>query len=331
MANCYTAIEQGVEVVPVLNKIDLPSGGARARDPARSRTSSASRRQDAMRASAKTGEGVRRDPGGGHPPHSGTPGRSGRAAQGAHHRLVVRQLRRRRHAGARRRRRAQAEGPDPAHVDRTRSYLCEQVGVFTPKAQGRDELAAGEVGFVIAGIKELKAAQVGDTVTHVERPAAGSRCPGSRRSSRRCSPASTRSSPTSTKRCATRCRSCKLNDSSLHYEPEVFAGARFRLPLRLPRPAAHGHRAGAARARVRHGPDHDRADGHVRGAHAATARRSEIENPAKLPIRRRSRRSASRSSRVTILVPQDYVGAVITLCNQQARRAEEHAVRTGGR
>src|SRR5205085_4586195 len=52
------------------------------------------------------------------------------------------------------------------------SYLCEQVGVFTPKSRQKDALSAGEVGFVIAGIKELKAAQVGDTLTRVDAPAA---------------------------------------------------------------------------------------------------------------------------------------------------------------
>jgi glycosyltransferase involved in cell wall biosynthesis len=51
-------------------------------------------------------------------------------------------------------------------------FLCEQVGVFTPKAKTKDGLAAGEVGYVTAGIKELKAARVGDTVTLVQRPAA---------------------------------------------------------------------------------------------------------------------------------------------------------------
>lgn len=50
-------------------------------------------------------------------------------------------------------------------------YLCERVGVFTPKAMQRDTLSAGEVGYVIAGIKELQAAKVGDTLTSAERPA----------------------------------------------------------------------------------------------------------------------------------------------------------------
>ena len=50
-------------------------------------------------------------------------------------------------------------------------HLCEQVGVFVPKSLNRDSLTAGEVGFVISGIKELDAAQVGDTVTTVKNPA----------------------------------------------------------------------------------------------------------------------------------------------------------------
>lgn len=51
------------------------------------------------------------------------------------------------------------------------NHLCEQVGVFTPKSRTRTQLTAGEVGFVIAGIKELKDARVGDTITHAQRPA----------------------------------------------------------------------------------------------------------------------------------------------------------------
>ena len=115
VANCYTAIEQGVEVVPVLNKIDLPSANPeRAIQEIEEVIGIPA--QDAIRASAKTGENVdeileaviRRIPA----PRGDPAG----AAEGADHRLVVRQLRRRGHAGAGRRRHAQAEGPDPADV-----------------------------------------------------------------------------------------------------------------------------------------------------------------------------------------------------------------------
>lgn len=86
-------------------------------------------------------------------------------------------------------------------------HLCEQVGVFTPKSVQRPSLNAGEVGFVIAGIKELKSAKVGDTITLVSKPAT-ERCLASRTCSPRCSPACTRWKATITKRCATRWKNC---------------------------------------------------------------------------------------------------------------------------
>src|SRR3954447_4552777 len=51
------------------------------------------------------------------------------------------------------------------------SYLCDHVGVFTPKAKERESLSAGEVGYVTAGVKELRAARVGDTMTQADKPA----------------------------------------------------------------------------------------------------------------------------------------------------------------
>src|SRR5581483_8991432 len=169
VANCYTAIEQGVEVVPVLNKIDLPSADpdrviAEIEDiigiPA----------LEAVRASAKTGQGVEdileaaiaRIP-----PPRGEPTAPLKALiidswfdnyVGVV--MLVRVV-----DGA-------LKPKDRILLMSTRaSHLCEQVGVFTPKAQARDSLSAGEVGFVIAGIKELKSARVGDTVTELDRPA----------------------------------------------------------------------------------------------------------------------------------------------------------------
>jgi hypothetical protein len=105
-------------------------------------------------------------------------------------------------------------------------HLCEQVGVFTPKSQPR-ELSAGQVGFIIAGIKELKSAKVGDTITLAGKPAA-SRWPASRRSSRRCSRACTRSNPTSTTSSASPSRSCASTTprcSSSRKSPRRWASA----------------------------------------------------------------------------------------------------------
>jgi hypothetical protein len=92
-------------------------------------------------------------------------------------------------------------------------YNADNIGVFTPATEPRASLEAGEVGFIIAGIKELQAAKVGDTVTLIKAGTGGAaatpprRCRASRKSSRRCLPASTRPKPASTTRCATRWKS----------------------------------------------------------------------------------------------------------------------------
>jgi GTP-binding protein LepA len=95
-----------------------------------------------------------------------------------------------------------------------------------PKREPRDALEAGEVGFIIAGIKELQAAKVGDTVTLERscpttpaRPA--SRCRASRRSSRRSLPACTPTEASEYDQLRDALEKLKLNDSSLRYEPEV--------------------------------------------------------------------------------------------------------------
>src|SRR5436853_7752323 len=153
VANCYTAIEQGVEVIPVLNRIDLPSADSeKAIQEIEDVIGIAA--QDAIRASAKTGEQVE---------------------------AILEAVIARVPAP-----RGNPDGPLKALIidswfdnyvgvvmlvrvvdgalrpkDRIllmankATYLCEQVGVFTPKSQARTELLAGEVGFIIAGIKEL--------------------------------------------------------------------------------------------------------------------------------------------------------------------------------
>jgi GTP-binding protein LepA len=169
VANCYTAIEQGVEVVPVLNKIDLPSA-----DP------DATIRQiedvigisahDAVRASAKTGVGVedileavvQRIP-----PPGGDPGGALKALvidSWFDNYVGVVMLVRVFDGVLRTREKLLFMATGSVH-------LCEQVGVFTPKSQVREQLSAGEVGFVISGVKELHEAKVGDTITTSLHPA----------------------------------------------------------------------------------------------------------------------------------------------------------------
>ena len=169
VANCYTAIEQGVEVVPVLNKIDLPSA-----DPDRVIAEIEDIigivADDAVRASAKTGEGVEdildavisRIP-------------APRGNREAPLKALIIDSWFDNYVGVVMLVRVVDGALRPKDrillMANKSNYLCEQVGVFTPKSQARTELLAGEVGFIIAGIKELKAAQVGDTVTLADRPA----------------------------------------------------------------------------------------------------------------------------------------------------------------
>ena len=169
VANCYTAIEQGVEVVPVLNKMDLPQV-----DPERVigeiEDIIGIPAQDAVKCSAKSGEGVidvieamiARVP-----PPKGDPAKPLKALivdswfdnyVGVV--MLVRVVD------------GELKPKDRLMFMSTKAaYGCEQVGMFTPKSTAKLRLSAGEVGFVIAGIKELNAAKVGDTITLADRPA----------------------------------------------------------------------------------------------------------------------------------------------------------------
>ena len=170
VANCYTATELGVTVVPVLNKIDLPSA-----QPERAiheiEDVIGIPAQDAIRTSAKTGEGIddvleaviERIP-----PPKGDPEAPLKAlvidSWFDNYVGVVMLLR-------------LVDGTlkpkDRIKLMATGAiHLVEQVGVFTPKSIARESLSAGGVGFMIAGIKELKEAKVGDTVTLADNPAA---------------------------------------------------------------------------------------------------------------------------------------------------------------
>src|SRR6187401_1909759 len=167
VANCYTAIEQGVEVIPVLNKIDLASA-----DPERVIDEIEDiigiDATDAVRASAKNGIGIDDIL---EAVIAKVPSPKGDPAAPLSALIIdswfdnyvgvvmlVRVMD------------GTLRPKDKILLMATgATYLCEQVGVFTPKSVGREQLSAGEVGFIIAGIKELKAAKVGDTVTLANR------------------------------------------------------------------------------------------------------------------------------------------------------------------
>src|SRR6187200_3311122 len=170
VANCYTATELGVEVVPVLNKIDLPSA-----QPERAIQEIEDvigiDATDAIMTSAKTGEGIddvleaviARIP-----PPKGDPEAPLKALiidSWFDNYVGVVMLVRVVDGTIKPKDRIKLMATGALH-------LTEQVGVFTPKSVSREFLSAGGVGFVIAGIKDLKDAKVGDTVTLLERPAA---------------------------------------------------------------------------------------------------------------------------------------------------------------
>jgi len=310
VANCYTAIEQGVEVVPVLNKLDLPSANPdRAIQEIEDVIGIPAK--DAIRASAKTGIGVddileaviRRIP-----PPKGDPEAPLTALiidswfdnyVGVV--MLVRVV-----DGALRPR-------DRIRLMSTEStYLCEQVGVFTPKSAMRDELSAGEVGFVVSGIKELQAARVGDTVTRADRPA-GVALPGFKEIKPQVFAGLYPVESNQYEALRDALQKLKLNDASLRYEPEVSQalGFGFRCGFlgllhmdivqeRLER--EYGMELITTAPTVVY--EVELRDGTV----------DRIENPAKMP--EPSKIAAIREPIITttIFVPQDYVGSVITLC-----------------
>jgi GTP-binding protein LepA len=313
VANCYTATEQGVEVVPVLNKIDLPSA-----DPERVMAEIEDiigiHAHDAVRDSAKTGEGVddvleaviARIP-----PPQGDPDAPLQALiidswfdnyVGVVTLVRVMQGR----LKPRDRILLMATGA---------SYTCEQVGVFTPKSVAREELAAGDVGFVVAGIKELKAARVGDTVTLAARPAAAP-LPGFKEVKPQVFAGLYPVEANQYEALRDALEKLKLNDASLHYEPEVSQALGF------------GFRCGflgllhmdIVQERLEREYDMALVTTAPTVVYQVLLRDGsviEIENPAKLPDLSRVAEIREPIITATILVPQDYVGPVLTLCTEK--------------
>src|SRR5467141_2667230 len=218
VANCYTAIEQGVEVVPVINKSYLPSA-----NPERAIQEIEDvigiKASDALLVSAKTGEGVEevleavihRMP-----PPKGDPAAPLKAliidSWFDNYVGVIMLVR-------------LVDGiirpKDKLLLMSTQAvHLCEQVGVFTPKSQAREQLSAGEVGFVTAGVRELQHARVGDTITLVNRPAAVP-LPGFKEIKPQVFAGLYPVEASEYEALRDALEKLKLNDASLHYEPET--------------------------------------------------------------------------------------------------------------
>jgi len=310
VANCYTAIEQGVEVVPVLNKIDLP-----AAEPERVIKEIEDiigiDAQDALYASAKTGEGVQdireavisRIP----PPKGdlAAPLKALIIDSWFDNYVGVVMLVRVLDGILRPRDRILLMASKAVH-------LCEQVGVFTPKSKNRESLSAGEVGFIISGIKELKSAKVGDTVTLADRPAAQPLL-GFKEIKPQVFAGLYPVESNQYDALRDALEKLKLNDSSLHYEPETSQALGF------------GFRCGflgllhldIVQERLEREYGMDLITTAPTVVYQIVMRDGsiiEIENPSKMPDLSKIQEIREPIITATILVPQEYVGAVITLC-----------------
>jgi len=313
VANCYTAIEQGVTVVPVLNKIDLPSA-----EPDRVIEEIEDiigiPAHDALRCSAKTGEGlddvleavIAR-----------IPAPQGDAALPLQALIIDSWFDN--YVGVVMLVRVMQGTLKPRDkillMAVGATYNCEQVGVFTPKSVARDSLSAGEVGFIIAGIKEIHAAKVGDTVTLAARPAAAA-LPGFKDVKPQVFAGLYPVESNQYEALRDALAKLKLNDASLHYEPEVSQALGF------------GFRCGflgllhmdIVQERLEREYDMDLITTAPTVIYQILSRDGtvvEIENPSKLPDLSRVEEIREPIITTTMLMPQEYVGPVITLCTER--------------
>ncbi|MDR2208398.1 MAG: translation elongation factor 4 [Azoarcus sp.] len=313
VANCYTALDLNVEVVPVLNKIDLPAANP---DNAREEIEDVIGvdASEAILCSAKTGQGVEdaleaviaRIP-----PPKGNPDGPLKAliidSWFDNYVGVVMLVR-------------VVDGvlrvKDRIRLMSTGAqYPCDQLGVFTPRSVGRDQLAAGEVGFVIAGIKELEAARVGDTVTLAARPA-DAPLPGFKEIKPQVFAGLYPVESSEYDQLRDSLEKLHLNDASLHYEPEVSQALGF------------GFRCGflgllhmdIVQERLEREFDMDLITTSPTVVYEVVLNNGEIihvENPAKLPEPGKYQDIREPIITVTIFMPQEFVGPVLTLCNQK--------------
>jgi GTP-binding protein LepA len=310
VANCYTAIEQGVEVVPVLNKIDLPSA-APERAIQEIEDVIGIPAQDAIRASAKTGEGVddileaviQRIPAPGGDPAA--PLKALIIDSWFDNYVGVVMLVRMVDGTLRPKDRILLMSTQGSH-------LCEQVGVFTPKSETRPELSAGDVGFIVSGIKELQAARVGDTVTLADRRASEP-LPGFKEIKPQVFAGLYPIEANQYEALREALQKLKLNDASLQYEPEVSQALGF------------GFRCGflgllhmdIVQERLEREYDMDLITTAPTVVYEVLMRDGaveRVENPAKMPDPAKIAEIREPIITTTIFVPQEYVGPVITLC-----------------
>jgi len=313
VANCYTALDLGVEVLPVLNKIDLPSA-----DPdsaiAEIEDVIGIEAADAVRCSAKTGEGVEdilemliaKVP-----PPTGDPEAPLQALiidSWFDNYVGVVMLVRVKNGTLRPKDKVLLMATGAQH-------LVENVGVFTPRSQSRESLSAGQVGFIIAGIKELKSAKVGDTVTLAARPASEP-LPGFKEVQPQVFAGLFPVEANQYDALRDSLEKLKLNDAALQYEPEVSQALGF------------GFRCGflgllhmdIVQERLEREFDMDLITTAPTVIYEVVLRNGEIvmvDNPSKMPEPSRIQEVREPIVTVNLYMPQEYVGSVMTLCTQK--------------
>ncbi|BBP00232.1 elongation factor 4 [Sulfuriferula nivalis] len=313
VANCYTATELGMEVVPVLNKIDLP-----AAEPERVMQEIEDiigiDASDAVHASAKTGIGIEdilEAVISKIPPPQGDPDAPLKALiidSWFDNYVGVVMLVRVFDGRIQPKQRIRLMATKTVH-------LVEQVGVFTPKARQLTELSAGDVGFIIAGIKELKAAKVGDTVTLDGNPATEA-LPGFKEIKPQVFAGLYPVESHDYDALRDALEKLKLNDASLQYEPEVSQALGF------------GFRCGflgllhmeIVQERLEREYDMDLITTAPTVIYEVVMKGGEvihIENPSKLPELSKIEEIREPMITATILVPEEYLGSVMTLCTQK--------------
>ncbi len=316
VANCYTAVEQGLEVVPVLNKIDLPSA-----EPDRVRQEIEDvigiDATDAIEISAKTGLNVRkvleaiiqRIP---------SPRESDDSTLKAliidswfdNYLGVISLVRV-----------MQGEikvGDKILMMSTGRTWQVEQVGVFTPKRVTRDKLSCGQVGFVSAAIKEVHGAPVGDTITFAK-GAATEPLPGFQKIKPRVFAGLFPTEADDYSALREALEKLKLNDSALQFEPESSEAMGF------------GFRCGflgmlhmeIVQERLEREYDLDLITTAPTVIYQVLLKNDQVidlDNPAKMPVPSEMVEIREPIIVANILVPPDYVGSVIKLCEEKRGR-----------
>jgi GTP-binding protein LepA len=316
VANCYTAVELGLEVIPVLNKIDLPSA-----EPERVKQEIEDiigiEAHNALAVSAKTGDGVRevlerliRDV----PQPAGDPDAPLKALiidSWFDNYLGIVSLIRVVDGTVGKREKITLMSSGDQH-------LVDQVGVFTPKRELRETLSAGEVGFLVAAIKDIHGAPVGDTITLAKTPASAA-LPGFATMQPRVFAGLFPSDADDYPDLREALEKLQLNDAALNFEPETSEALGF------------GFRCGflgllhmdIVQERLEREYDVDlitTAPTVIYEVEMTDGEVVTLENPARMPPVNKIAEVREPIIQANILVPQNYVGAVIGLCEEKRGR-----------